>query len=528
MRISTPAAQFAAARQRAAVPGSPILQAFKAERETARALARARLPSRNWRGPFQAATSDRLTASWLAQARAINDELRSDLDALRTRSRDLAKNNDYARKFLRMVARNVVGPAGFTLQARAQDAPDKPDTMANSAIELAWWRWAKRGSAEITGRMSFADACRATITAVARDGEALVRIVRGPDARNPEQVALQLIDVARLDTARNQTSAPGRNAIIMGVEVDAYTRPVAYWLKERPDASTSSATRWPAQDLLHIYLPEQAEQARGLPWMHAAMLAMHDLGEFNRSALLAARKGADTVGFIVSPDGSAPGDAGGDESEPINVSAPGTFDVLPEGYDLRPYESQYPNTVFEPFTKAILRRIASGLDVAYNSLANDLEGVNYSSIRAGVLEERDQWGTLQNWFIEAMLEPIYDAWFAAAMLAGSITMPGGQALPVSKAAKFAAHEWQGRRWSWVDPLKDIEAARLEVQSGISSPQAIASRNGVDVEDALASIAAFERMVAAAGITLVSYASTAKSASASAAADQDPAQSTPLP
>jgi capsid protein len=68
----------------------------------------------------------------------------------------------------------------------------------------------------------------------------------------------------------------------------------------------------------------------------------------------------------------------------------------------------------------------------------------------------------------------------------------------------AAHEWQGRRWSWVDPLKDIEAARLEIKTGIASPQMIAARNGVDVEDVIASIAAFEAMVNGAGVTLVDF------------------------
>ena len=499
--------RFARAQALAATKGSRILAQFNAERQASRALQAARgmpLPGRGARGPFMAATHDRLTASWLAGQRAINDELRGDLDALRARARDLGKNNDYARKFLRMVARNVVGPSGFTLQARVQDAPGKPDGLANAAIEAAYFRWARRGSAEITGRMSFADACRVMMMAVARDGEALARIVRGSAAGNPEGFALQLLDVARIDTQRNQAPASGRNAIIMGVEVDAYQRPQAYWLKDRADASTSSATRIPAGEIMHIYVPETAEQVRGIPWMHASMLSMHDLGEFNRSALLAARKGADTLGFIVSPDGSAPPADDDDDGTPVQISAPGTFDVLPEGYDMRAFDSKYPTEAFDPFTKAILRRIASGLDVAYNGLANDLEGVNYSSIRAGVLEERDQWSTLQNWFIDAFLEPVYAEWFARAMTAGAITMPNGSALPVGKAAKFAAHEWQGRRWSWVDPLKDIEAARLEIKTGIASPQMIAARNGVDVEDVIASIAAFEAMVASAGVTLVDF------------------------
>ena len=522
---------FSQVQQRAAVPGSPILNAFKAEREAARAMQAARsqpLPSRSGaRGPFTAATSDRLTASWMAGQRAINDELRGDLDALRSRARDLGKNNDYARKFFRMVARNVVGASGFILQARVQDAPGKPDGLANAAIEAAYFRWAKRGSAEITGRMSFADACRVMMIATARDGESLARIVRGSTAGNPEGFALQLLDVARLDTQRNQAPGRGRNAIIMGVEVDDYQRPLAYWLKDRADASTGTATPIPAAEMLHIFVPETAEQVRGIPWMHASMLSLHDLGEFNRSALLAARKGADTLGFITSPDGTAQGlgdVTGGAEGEALQISAPGTYDVLPEGYSMQPYESAYPNQVFDPFTKAILRRISSGLDVAYNGLANDLEGVNYSSIRAGVLEERDQWTTLQNWFIDAFLEPIYTEWFARAMTAGLITMPNGSALPLAKASKFAAHEWQGRRWTWVDPLKDIEAARLEVKTGIASPQMIAARNGVDVEDVIASIAAFEAMVAASGVTLVDYSNGGSAPAAEAA----PAVSTALP
>lgn len=474
------------------------------------------LPTRQSRGPFMAASVDRLTSSWVAGQQAINDELRGDLDRLRQRARDLAKNNDYARKFLRMVARNLVGPAGFILQARVMDAPGKPDSLANNAIEAAFYAWAKRGSAEITGRQSFADLQRSAASAVARDGEALLRIVRGKDAGNPEGYALQLIDVARLDTARNTQPASGRNAVIMGIEVDAYSRPLAYWLKERADGSTGSATRVPAADIIHLFLPENPEQVRGIPWMHAAMLAMHDLGEFNRSALLAARKGADTLGFIVSPDGSAAGMQDGDaDGEPIKISAPGSYDVLPEGYDMKPYESQYPNQVFEPFTKAILRRIATGLDVAYNSLANDLEGVNYSSIRAGVLEERDQWMTLQNWFTEAFLEPVFHEWYSRAMSAGAIVMPNGSALPLAKAEKFSAHQWQGRRWSWVDPLKDIEAARLAVKSGISSPQHIAAQMGMDIEDVLADIASFEAQVKAAGVTLVDYENKTAPASVSA-------------
>ena len=95
------------------------------------------------------------------------------------------------------------------------------------------------------------------------------------------------------------------------------------------------------------------------------------------------RKGADTLGFFVSPNGDPPSMDDTEAGEPISVSVPGMYETLPEGYDFRAYESQYPSATYGEFTKAHLRRIATGLGVSYNTLAEDLEGVNYSSIRSG-------------------------------------------------------------------------------------------------------------------------------------------------
>ncbi len=451
---------------------------------------------------FLGATFDRLTSSWLTNERAINEDLRGDLDALRSRSRDLAKNNALARRFTKLVGRNVVGSNGFILQARVMNGPGKPDTLANAAIELAWSKWSKRGSADITGRQSFADLCRAVAIAVARDGEAIIQIIRA-DARNPEHYALRHLDTARLDTSKNRAAVEGQNAVMMGIEIDGYSRPVAYYL--RAQVGSGASARFEASEILHVFLPENAEQVRGIPWMHATMLDMHDLGEFHKSALLNARRSADSLGFLVSPDGTAGSLA--DETvdgQPIKISAPGVYDILPDGYDIKTPEYAYPNTVFEPFTKAFARRMAMGMDVAAHNLTGDMTDVNYSSARIAELEERDMWVTLQNWFIEAFIEPVYAEWFASAMTYSSITMPNGSPLPIMKAEKFSAHEWQGRRWAWVDPKKDIEAARMEVKTGIASPQMIAARNGVDIEDVLDSIAAFEAMLATKKVTLVDY------------------------
>ncbi len=466
-------------------------------------------PKKSARRSFDAAAINRLTASFTGTSASIDMELRGDLDKLRQRSCALANNNDYARKFLRMVGRNVVGPVGFVLQARVMDSPGKPDSLANSAIELAFSKWAKRGVCEITGRMSFAELQRTIATSVARDGEALVRIVRGAPARNDFGLALQLLDAARLDTQMNRNPTGNQNAVVMGVEIDTYSRPVAYWLHRNHPGSSSGPgqrDRIPADEMLHIYVTDRPEQTRGLPWMHSALLRLNNLKGYEEAAIIAARVGAAKMGFFTSPDGTPTGLGEEDQEtgEFITDAEAGTFGVLPNGYDFKTFDPDYPHALYADFVKSTLRGVASGFDVSYNSLANDLEGVNYSSLRSGALEERDQWMTLQNWFTDAFLEVIYNEWLPLALLNQVIIMPNGSPLPFAKIDKFRPHVWQGRRWQWVDPAKDITASRDAIKSGVSSPQIVAAQMGMDIEDVLDDIAVFEAMLKNKNITLIDY------------------------
>lgn len=486
--------------ERVAYKGSVILDQWNADRAAAKAAAAGRTHSRR----FNAARVDRLTASWLATTNSINNELRGDLDRLRARSRDLSKNNDYARKFKKMVAANLIGPAGFKLQARVMNTATAPDDLANNAIEAGFIEWSRRGVCEVSGRMSFPDLCRAVAGDAAIDGEFIIRRLRGKAARNAFGYALQHIDVDRLDTNLNRSATSRENAIVMGIEIDAWRRPVAYHLFTGHPSDNVSGGRdrevVPASEIIHGFVVEYAEQVRGAPWMSSAILTLHHLGEFEQSALLAARKGADTLGFFVSPDDQPP--PAGEESaegEPITVTVPGHYDTLPDGYDFKPYESRYPDAMLEAFTKSFVRRAASGLNVAYHGLGNDLEGVNFSSIRSGVLEERDQWMALQGWFIEALLDPVYADLIEMGLLHGAFVLPNGSPLPAAKRDKFAAHQWQGRRWQWVDPLKDINASLAAIRAGLTSPYAVASQMGLDLDDVMADLARANAAAAAAGL-----------------------------
>lgn len=467
---------------------------------------------------FEAARLDRLTADWMATTSSINTELQSDLDRLRQRGRQLNNNNDYARKFRGMVENNIVGPAGIRLQVKVEDAPGRPDRLANDAIEAAWADWSR--ACDVTGQLSLRDLCETLVGSLPSDGEFLVRMVRGADARNRFNFALQVIDVDRIDTTFNGRS--GDNTVIMGVEVDAYRRPVALHLFEAHpnDGSRSSRrrVRVDAAETLHRFKVERAEQMRGVPWMAPGMLSLHHLGGFKLAALLAAEHGANHYGFFTTPDGAAPGIGQDDgNGQQITTSQPGVYDTLPNGVTFTAHQSKYPEANFGPFVKTTLQRIASGWRVAYHSLANDLEGVSFSSIRSGTLEERDRWAADQEWFIGAFMEPVFQAWLQMALLSGAITMPNGSALPASKIAKFGKHEWQPRRWEWVDPKNDMEAKILSVRAGLMAPQDLSAAMGYDFEDTLKAISAAQALAKTHGVTLSAYEATPGAVQSGAAA-----------
>lgn len=438
--------------------------------------------------------------NWQPQNWSADALARSDLDRLRARSRSLARDNDYMRRFLQMAENNIIGREGFLLQMRVKMDNGAADTLANQAIESAFWRWARRGVCEVSGGLSFADVQRLLIRSVARDGEALVRHIVGFD--NEFGYALQILDIDRLDTDFNRAASQAQNAVRMGVELNAYSRPVAYWLRtahphdQHATQSLNVRERVPASEISHIFLHDRPEQRRGFPWVASAILGLQNLGGYQEAAIIAARIGAAKMGFFTKNDeadhfmppidGETQTNANGGV-DLIDTVEPGTLHELPQGYDFKSFDPDYPHANYDAFVKATLRGIASGMGASYHNLANDLENVTFSSIRSGTLEERDNWLALQDWFINAFLFDVFDNWIQAALLCGAIKLPSGKALPASKLDKFGQHHWQGRRWQWVDPFKDIAAAEKAVALGVKSRRQIADELGVDFDDVIAQL-----------------------------------------
>lgn len=443
----------------------------------ARAIGR-QLVSTQKRSYAAAAVSNLLT-DWTTNNNAQDIESRLAIRQIRNRARDLERNNDYARKFLRDLEANVIGHNGFQMSMRIKTTRGGLNKNLNEQIETAYEKWRQRGNYDVTGRLSGIEGDKLILRSVARDGDVLVRLIRGYD--NPFRFALQHIEADQLDENYVWNFQPDIY-IRMGVEMDQWRRPLAYhlWRQHPGDLFPDlRRVRIPADEFIHPFVTERVGQSRGISWLCSSTIRLRHLEKYEESEVIAARVAAAKMAFFTrTGEQEYVGDGVDDEGNIINEASPGTFENLPIGVDVKPINWDHPNGNYPEFRKAILRGVACGLGVGYNTAFADLEGVNYSSLRGGELDERDMWLSLQEWFVSSVKQPEFKEWLKMAILSEQIK---GVSIGDIDDICDSSH-WRGRRWSWVDPQKDIQANIEAINAGLESKTAVIESMGRTKEE----------------------------------------------
>jgi lambda family phage portal protein len=162
----------------------------------------------------------------------------------------------------------------------------------NRLIQEEWRQWCKRGVCTMDGTVAFDELERLLICTAAMDGEFLV--LKKVTPANPWGFALQQVDMDQLDHTLFLEKTSTGTEIRMGVEVDQYRRPVAYWLWTRHPNEWSSTylarKRIPAENVCHAFDPDSANQTRGIPWMAPAMFQMNMLRRYMEAEVTTAPK----------------------------------------------------------------------------------------------------------------------------------------------------------------------------------------------------------------------------------------------
>jgi lambda family phage portal protein len=456
---------------------------------------------------YEGAQVNRLTMDWVSSNLSSDQEIRGSIRMLRGRARDLQRNNPIAKNYLNLLAANVVGDHGIVYQSKVHNNSGDLNKAINDKIETAWLEWCEVGNCTVDGKYSFRGVQDLVVRAMAQDGESFVRMVPGFD--NKYRFALQLIDADQVDPLFNRLLQQGQNEIRMGVEVDVWGRPVGYWVNPKPPTEmggTLDRERIAADYMRHLFDPSRVNQTRGITWFHPVMSQLKMLGGYIEAELVAARTGAAKMGWLRYTDPSAweaPNADAEKQGAYVLEANPGMIETLPPGMEFVAWNPDHPANAFQNFVITLLRQVATGLGVSYNALASDLVGVNYSSLRSGMLIERDLWRRQQAYLIESFMKPIFAAWLDMALLSGQLVLDSRD------PARFLEGQWQPRGWQWVDPLKDVQASGLAIDMGLTSRTEVLADKGEDVETIFEQLSLENRLAEQYKLTLTTSAAPEK-------------------
>lgn len=454
---------------------------------------------------MQSGEMTRLTGDWPTQPATADWIISRYQRSLVARSREQAVNNDIMRAFLRVMRLNIVGPEGIRFYSQATRG-DKPDMRARAAVNDAWAQWGRRENCDVAGTLTWLGMQRSAIETVARDGELFVQFVFGADA-GPAQVALRVIDPQRCPVEYDRKDLPNGRFIRQGIEFNRYGKPLRYHFVD-DDADSGEHgyslggrkyTSVEAADIIHLYVQEFPGQKRGLPWASTGLYRAKHTQAMEDAAVVNARMGAAKMGFVEFDEGFGP-DMDEDDDLFIDAEA-GTFPVLPQGAHVKEFSPQYPQGEFAPFVKVMNRNFATGGGVSYHSLSGDLEGVNFSSIRHGTLEEREGFKERQEWLREGFHERVFEVVFPRLLLAGLVKDDKGVSLPAARRADLMACRWQPRRWTWIDPQADVNAAEKWKNNLLESPSQLIREEGRDPDQVFVEIGQDIQAMLSAGIPM---------------------------
>jgi lambda family phage portal protein len=421
----------------------------------------------------------------------------------------MATNNKHVRGFLNAALNNVFGPGGIHVQCKVKSGVQygdtsngTADTQANDMLETGYRHSCNRKNYMVTRDMSKREADCLKLTTFIIDGEFFIHTHK--PFNNDAGISHQIIDADVCDIDYNVPILPGGGQIRMGVELDKWGAAVAYWMLTRePNDLQYGAlppdyrVRIPATEIRHCFVRDRPGQTRGTPLIAAAILSLRMMGMFEDAALLNAKIGASRNLFYTKeyPQGWTPqdGDLPSDNGEIIDNLREGEALELPRGVKPQMLDTRYPDGEIEKFTKVMMRGIAAALGTSYMTLTSDLSEANFSSLRAGLNEERSGWARLQQWFIENDSQPDYEDWLRWALAIQSVK------LPAWKFDKYNACEYTGRRWPSVNPLQDNAADVMAINNLLTSPQRIIRSRGDDPDEIIAECKEFREKAEAAGI-----------------------------
>jgi lambda family phage portal protein len=393
-----------------------------------------------------------------------------------------ARNNPWVAAAVQALIANAIGTG---IKPRSAH----PDSTVRNALHQLWARWSDR--ADANGLTDLYGLQALALRAMVESGESFARLRVADTGGGLPPLQVELLDREQVPTDLHREISGGVR-IRAGIEFDAAGRRIAYHCyRNRPgDALAPMAldtVRVPAPDMPHLFQALAPGQLRGITWLAPVLLRLHELDQYEDAALVKSKVAELFTGFIRDPDGTVAGlNGGGAVNGVLQVGMePGSLIPLPPGADIQFSDPADPGD-YGAYVKNHIRAIASGLGLPYELISGDLEGVTYSSIRAGLVEFRRRIEQLQHTVIVFQFcRPVWERFVRLTVLSGALPARDFDRDPTP----YLACDWLPPKWDWVDPAKDARAEIEQIRAGLKSRSQSIAERGYDIEEVDAAIAA---------------------------------------
>lgn len=429
-----------------------------------RARSRLSMSERTAKASFNEGIASRVSESFVHRLPLSMQSQRDrwNLKWMRDRGRKAYKGNPIARGLVNTETDNIVSH-GMTLQSQT-DAED-----FNTEAEEGFAQWME--TADIRGMMDGPQLQRSFWKETRVDGDGLMVLVsRGGDSK------LQYIRGDLIQTPEGKQPPPG--SILDGVEIDAFGKPIAFHVLNQTEYGVRSWSRVASADAVYICHGTEAYDVRGTPCYATVFDMLNNLEQYVDGVALAAWMST-MFGLIIKEETAAKQVMGmgtttntqGQQQKVVTFEN-GSVKFMGEKGQVLQVDAKQPMQQTPDFIRMMLRLIGVPFDMPLELVLKDVSQSNLSSLRGGIQAFQrackskqtvyagpNQWGKIYRW------------WVSREVKLGNFK---------SKVpANYWPHEWMFHGWQFTDPVKDAQAAQLEIDMGINSEENVCDMLGRD-------------------------------------------------
>lgn len=435
---------------------------------------------------YDAAGSGRRMAGWTAPTTGPNRAIEG-LQKIRDRARDVVRNDWTGESAIQKWTTSLIG-IGIRPRLSKKRLPSAERRMVLTDL---WEDFCNESDAD--GVLTFYGQQTLGVRAWLGDGEVFIR--RRPRRANsdlavPLQVQLVEAEFVPMLDVDQYTGMPVGNRIRSGIELDRAGQRVAYWMfREHPGdgqrggyIDPSKLLRVPASEVKHLFVPKRPGQLRGVSELAPILPQLRDIGSYRDAVLMRQQLANLFVAFLTRKVGADEDDVDpltgkaieGSFDEPLRPMAPGQFQELDEGQDVKFANPPEAGTTFSDYLRTELLGPAAASGLPYEVFSGDIREVSDRTLRVIInefrrLAEQRQWQVI----IPMLCQPVRNWWAEAAVLAGKVAP--------SELDAVKRVEWAPHGWAYIHPVQDPQGKKLEVEAGFRSRSSVIGERGDDPE-----------------------------------------------